>query len=212
MGASRRTLYTILMLYAAAGAALLLLGREPAPVAGERFRRIPLEIAEWTGRDLRMDEQAIDIIQPDRMVFRNYTDGERVVNFYLGYYVDIDKSDLAHSPIVCYQAQGWGIRQQDTAELVPRGADGTVRFRRLLIEKGDHREIVYFWYQTRGYATDSLGLMRARLLLDQLTGKGSFNCFIRLSMIVPRDAGLDQDGPMRAFVNDIYPYVHELFE
>ncbi len=176
------------------------------PVSMQESIVLPQSIGQWVGHDITMNEKARKLIQPDAMVFRNYQYDNQSINLYLGCYGNMDRSDLAHSPLVCYQGQGWTIIGQTETSLALPANRTNINLNRLIIEKGGSREMVFFWFQTKGYLTAQLGNMRARLLWMKLKGGSSANCFIRVSTVINGSAQ-GEEQMLINFIQLIYPYL-----
>jgi len=80
----------------------------------------------------------------------------RVANVYVGYHASQvreegggSRENSIHPPAHCLPGSGWDIIHN---ELVPleEGPHRGTRVRRLLIARGDERQLVYYWYQSRG--------------------------------------------------------------
>ena len=121
----------------------------------------PSEINGWHSTDLVMEASALNLIQPDMFLFRNYTRENKNINVFIGYYETLDKSDLAHSPLICYPGSGWTIEEKRTIKLNIKGDD--IGFTQLKLKKGSRRDLVLFGYKTKGLMTGDL--IRARINL-----------------------------------------------
>jgi len=171
---------------------------------------LPINIAEWVGTDIVMDKTVFSMIQPDVLVFRDYKNKRgNIINVYIGYYHSMDKSDLAHSPLVCYPGQGWDVKDVDVREVGIDGFPGGIQVHPLVIEKGRDTDLVWYWYQTIGYSTASVGKMRIKLFLNKLKGRDTSNCFIRIS--IPIQNGNLEEGEkiLHGFIQEAYPSIYE---
>lgn len=126
---------------------------EPIPLKKE-LGAFPLQIDGWTGRVATMDEAMWDRVGGQAYRLVNYNKpGHLPVNFYTAYYEYQRKAgDFIHSPKLCLPGAGWYIKS-NRARTVPREASPSdfeqLRFNELVIEKGENRQLVYFWYQGR---------------------------------------------------------------
>lgn len=121
----------------------------------QTFETFPLVFEDW--RCSETGELTPDVISnlgvTDYMIcdFRNPSTGE-VANLYIGYHASQTRSvtggeTLIHPPEHCLPGSGWDIIQSDVvpAQWAPSGDA-----KRVVIAKGNHRNLVYFWYQSRG--------------------------------------------------------------
>jgi len=129
-------------------------------------QHFPLRFNGWRGADLTMSSDAISLIQPDMFLFRNYERDKNVINVFIGYYENLDKSDLAHSPLVCYAGGGWIIHDKKDIVLNVRGCD--LEFTQLEVKKGDIRNLVIYGYRDGKLTTGSLIKNDFYMQLDKL--------------------------------------------
>jgi EpsI family protein len=89
--------------------------------------------------------------------FRN-AESRELANVYVGYHVSQVREDgggeretSIHPPAHCLPGSGWDIIRRETVPLdMPGLPQGDAQVKRLMIAKGKARELVYYWYQSRG--------------------------------------------------------------
>jgi EpsI family protein len=80
------------------------------------------------------------------------------VEFYIGYHETQIREEgggagenSIHPPAHCLPGSGWDIVDNQTVELDVAGLPGSRRqVKRLMIARGQARQLVYYWYQSRG--------------------------------------------------------------
>ncbi len=148
---------------------------------------IPVTLGPWRGTDLPYNTRVFDnVLGADATIFREYQDinSSRAVQIYVAYYRTMEKSDLAHSPLVCYAGQGWEITERDTHE-IPLAAHNTIlRSTRLMLQNGNHQEIVLFWYQVGKKTFPTNTGQRMLLIFNKLLHRGQENIWVRVSIPV----------------------------
>ncbi len=60
------------------------------------------------------------------------------------------RENSIHPPAHCLPGSGWDIIDNQTVRLDLSGRDEQPRVKRLMIARGRHRQLVYYWYQSRG--------------------------------------------------------------
>jgi EpsI family protein len=97
--------------------------------------------------------------------------GGNVVNLYIAYYNSQRKGEAVHSPRSCLPGGGWQMRDfGQRSELPGVPVDGQpLRVNRTLIELGNQRELVYYWFQQRGRVIDNEFAVKWYLFWDALT-------------------------------------------
>jgi len=132
------------------------------PVIPERrsFDEFPIDIEEWTCRPETIDETVEKELGVTDYLLCNYLNEKKgwFATLYVGYHESQvreagggSKENSIHPPAHCLPGSGWSIVADDTVELdVPGVPQRETLVKRLKIAKGPHRQIVYYWYQSRG--------------------------------------------------------------
>jgi EpsI family protein len=165
-------------------------------------KTLPRLIEDWEGVDLPYDARIFEgVLGADATTFREYVDSgsARAVQTYLAYYRSMERSDLAHAPEVCYVGQGWEIVKTGRETLKLGDGAGTVRASRMLIAKGDRRELVLYWYQVKDRTFTGIAGERMQLIFNRMLGKPDENLW---------EEAL---STLSAFVSDVYPDTLALF-
>ena len=164
---------------------------------------LPMQIGEWSARDLPVDEQAYKILETRNLVLREYKRGEDKVFVYVIYSTDNRK--VSHPPEVCFE--GGGITITDKEKVPLELADGrTVAANRLLVEKAGLMNIVYYLYKAGTYYTDNYLKQQMYIALSRLRFKSLSGAMIRLSAEVRPEDGERSEESLRAFLKAISAY------
>ncbi len=156
-------------------------------VVARNLDRLPQKIGAYTSQPVAMSRAVVDELNTDVYLYRNYRDGERVINLYVGYYGTQKGGRTGHNPNACYPSSGWAIVKEEKVSLPVRLA-GTVRpvvITKLAVRKGEQELLVYHWYQSA--ASHILGdgiamnLHRFRQLIRKNRNDGAF---VRVSSAV----------------------------
>jgi len=177
---------------------------------------IPESIGRWRGVEVNFDRERLESWLGTRwMVFREYRDasGGANVTVYVAYYPNLEASDMAHEPEVCYPGQGWSIRSDTLSQL--RLSDGLVEAKRMVIEKGSMREVVYSWWQTEDRAVASNWSYHLDQVKRRLSGRGTSSLWVRVSAGCsgPENdlLGSDCDRAIAEFCSELYPLLKNYF-
>ena len=177
----------------AAGLALVLCAAT-IPLLGERvevtpdradLNGFPLSIKEWLGKKQRLEPIVLDSLQLDDYLLANYVDAanNRALNLYVAYYASQRKGQSAHSPRTCIPGGGWkitSITQHQVSGV--RFLDQPLTVNRTLIEKGENKQLVYYWFQQRGRNLTNEYLVKWYIFWDALTRRRTDGALVRLTM------------------------------
>jgi EpsI family protein len=129
--------------------------------ARESFESFPLTLGDWSCRAReRLDEQVeSNLGVTDYLVcgFQRGADASEVA-LYVGYHGSQvrkegggSNNNMIHPPAHCLPGSGWDIIDARFLSLDLPGLPGApARVNRLVVAKGDVRQIVVYWYQERG--------------------------------------------------------------
>jgi exosortase D (VPLPA-CTERM-specific) len=151
------------------------------------FADYPMQLGRWSGRTESMDGVYLDALKLDDYLLADYAgpDG-RSVNLYIAYYDSQRKGEAVHSPRSCLPGGGWQLEDfgQRTLEGI-RVAGKPLRVNRTLIELGDQRELVYYWFQQRGRVITNEFAVKWYLFWDALTRHRTDGALVRLIATLP---------------------------
>jgi len=172
----------------------------------------PTAIGEWRGQAAPdLDAVTLQVLGVDDYVSRIYAlSGEPVLSVYVGYYMSQRKGDTIHSPMNCLPGAGWTPVAAERTKVDTH--DGpAIDVNRVLIQKGDERQLALYWYQGRGRSVANEYWSKAFLVWDAATRHRTDGALIRvISPIRPSDpSGAVADERTRRFVAEMYPHLGE---
>ncbi len=164
-----------------------------APFAG-----FPMEINDWKGIPVQMDPREYDILGVEDYVLANfYRPDGIVINFYLGYYESQKQGDTIHSPKNCLPGAGWNIIESGTVRVEIPDRKQTVTLARLLLGKGSKRQVVLYWFHSRGRVISNEYMQKIWLVMDSIFRHRTDGSFVR--MVCP--VSTDESHAMKALTN-----------
>lgn len=192
----------------AAGASLALPKRVEATQARQDFQSFPLTVGEWQGKSERMEQVYLDALQLDDYLLADYSSTDRLpINLYVAYYATQRKGQSAHSPRTCIPGGGWKISSL-TQYQVPgvTTAAGPLQVNRTVIEMGEVRQLVYYWFAERGRDLTNEYLVKWYIFWDALTRNRTDGALVRLTIPVPPGMDLaEADKRLGAFAGTVVP-------
>ena len=146
-------------------------------------------IGPWTGRREALEPIYVDELMLDDYYLADFTRGaEPPINFYIAWYDTQRAGRSAHSPAACLPFGGWQIKSLTQRSLpgIRAGRDA-LRLNRVLIELGNQRQLVYYWFQQRGRVITNEYQVKWYLFWDALTRNRTDGSLVRLVVPVAPD-------------------------
>lgn len=168
----------------------------------------PLRFADFTGHTVPLEAVYLNQLKLDDYLLANFGDGKgQPVNLYVAYYQSQRKGEAVHSPRSCLPGGGWQLRDFGQRSLDGLTIDGLpLRVNRTLIELGDQRQLVYYWFQQRGRVITNEVAVKWFLFWDALTRHRTDGALVRVIVSIPpasNEAVADQR--LQQFVRLIAP-------
>lgn len=151
------------------------------------FVEFPMQLGEWRGRRDTLDGVYSDALKLDDYVLADYVGHSGPsVNLYIAYYNSQRKGEAVHSPRSCLPGGGWQLRDFNQRTLSDVKIDGqALRVNRTLIELGDQRQLVYYWFEQRGRIITNEFAVKWYLFWDALTRNRTDGALVRLITTLP---------------------------
>ncbi|MCK5889230.1 MAG: VPLPA-CTERM-specific exosortase XrtD, partial [Methylococcales bacterium] len=165
------------------------------------FPSFPDKLGGWNGTQSPMDSDVIDVLQVSDYILSDYSKPDSVpVNFYVAYYESQRKGVSPHSPRVCIPGGGWQISDISRIELAELPVN------RIVIKKGQSKQLVYYWFQQRGRMMSNEYYMKWYLFKDALLLNRTDGALVRVTTPVsPLESIEDADKRLVGFTQDLLP-------
>ncbi len=170
------------------------------------FNLFPMEIAGWRGSRDRLEDVYLDALKLSDYIVANYTDKDnKTVNFYVAYYDSQRKGVSAHSPKSCLPGGGWQIKEFGQIAIDGVTVAGKpLRVNRTVIQLGDVKQLVYYWFQQRGRIITNEYMVKWYLFWDALTRQRTDGSLVRLTALVPPEQDVaETDKFLQRFARDV---------
>jgi len=175
------------------------------------FSTFPKQIGEWVGKEDHFDKRIYDVVGVDDSFLCSYTisDG-RQVQLYIGFYRSQREGDLIHSPKHCMPGAGWNVIQASLEELIiPNHNPGQIKSIKLILQKGAQRQVVLYWFQSRGRFIASEYMQKIYLVIDSIIKHRTDGSFVRLIASVERDNEDEALKTIKDFAKLLIPILQE---
>lgn len=175
----------------------------PAPVAIERspFALFPRQLGEWSSRPMeRLDTGIAQALKADDYYGASFSrsPAEPSVEFFSAFYKDQTK-DGVHSPEICLPGSGWEIAKLERVDVAPEfGLSEPYRINRAIIQKGEARMLVYYWFEQHGRHVAWDFEAKFLLLWDGFTIRRTDGALVRLTTLIrPNETDAQAEARMR---------------
>jgi exosortase D (VPLPA-CTERM-specific) len=184
----------------------------PPPVR-QSFVSFPRDFADWSGREGQLEPAILKVLNATDYYIGDFsqTSEKSLVNLFVVYYGSLSKAGAIHSPRVCLPGSGWEFAsfEERNFDVLTPGVPGT--FNRVIVQKGNQRILMYYWFQQRERRTANEFSMKYYLLMDSLKKSRKDGALIRVftPILSGSEKGIsDADSRLRAFAHAIIPQLN----
>lgn len=176
----------------------------------KQYAEFPLQLEGWQGKADYLESNIIDTLKFSDYMISDYQghDGGSV-NFYSAYYASQKKGASAHSPRSCIPGGGWRITSLTQHKIDEAEMDGVpLEVNRLVIQKDEHKQLVYYWFQQRGRMVTNEYMMKLWLFWDSMNLHRTDGALMRLTTILKPGQDISiADKRLEEFSRSIAPLI-----
>ena len=170
--------------------------------------KIPLEIGDWKGEELVIEDDLYEALETKDIIIRRYTGSAGNPIFFTVVFSG-DKRHSFHPPELCYlggsQVKLLDKRQEQVA--LEEGKQITTN--KLVMKTGDTQMRAWYWFAASDRFVSSYYLQQVYLMLDALKGKSLNGALIRVS---GRGSPQLVESQVKTFIRQVYPYLDGVFK
>ena len=174
----------------------------------EPLASLPYELGDWTGTDVPMPQDVLDILGPGDFLQRFYQNtsvSQPYVDLFLAYFPSQRTGDTIHSPKHCLPGAGWLPIE---SRRIPISLPGrpTFEVNRYLMAKGDDRQLVLYWYWAHDRALASEYWAKFYLVADSIRLNRSDGSLVRvITPLLPGEAVDAAQQRLLSFAGNLVP-------
>jgi len=176
--------------------------------SGPALHSFPQSLGTWNGTDLPMDKDILEVLGPGDFLLRLYHDQENrqpPIDLLIAYFPSQRGGDTIHSPQHCLPGAGWTPVENRRIWLTTTG-HAPFRVNRYLIQNGDDRRVVLYWYWAHDRGVASEYWAKFFLVADSIRMNRTDGALVR--MTTPMDVGETADSAVQRllpFANSVMP-------
>ncbi len=173
---------TILILGITAGLTIML-SRAPEMVQCQDIRAFPQIIAEWSGKDIPLEESVYEILETRNVLCREYSINPQSSTEKTPVYLTIIYSEnnrkVSHPPEVCYSGSGTEI--MDKSEITINTSSENIKATKFIAKKNRKKEMVLYWYLAGNEFTTDYIKQQLKIAFKQAQNKKAGGALIKIS-------------------------------
>ena len=174
--------------------------------ARREFIDWPMIGGVWTGQREPLTPEELRALHLDDYLLATYSRSptDMPVGLYMAYYAKQEPGSSTHSPLVCLPGSGWKIGKVEPRALpYPSAQGGPLSVNRAIIQKGESKLLVYFWYREQGADLTSTAQIKWNMVKRMMSDRRSDGALIRLITPVSETGGLaEADARLTAFLGE----------
>ncbi len=164
---------------------------EPAQVERADFDVFPRQLKSWTGTVSTLEPDIERVLAADDYYTASYVspDAAANVDFFVAYYDKLTEGSGIHSPEVCLPTGGWEVFdiEPHRVDLAPEAGVAPFEVNRAIIQKGESRMLVYYWFEQRGRRMINDFVAKGYTVYDSLTMGRTDGALVRLVTAMGRN-------------------------
>ena len=181
-------------------------GRQEIIPDRKKFVEFPTKISNWEAKEESLGKDVETFLGVDDYLLADYKNIEKgAVNFYVAYYASQRKGVSPHSPQVCMPGGGWVISSINRIALDIAGKKDFY-VNRTVINKDNHRQVVYYWFEQRGRHIANEYYMKWYLLTDAINRNRTDGALVRVTTYLrPTESEAVADVRIQSFLHESLP-------
>src|SRR5687767_6092633 len=155
-----------------------------AHVDRKPLKDFPEQVGDWrkSQPDQILDDATLAVLRASDYLLREYrtADGQSA-NFYVGYYASQREGATYHSPLNCLPGSGWTLSAPAKA-MIPLPDGSQFAANKYVIENGEYRSLMLYWYQGRGRQVASEYWGKVYTVIDSVRLRRSDGAMVRVTV------------------------------
>lgn len=164
------------------------------------FALFPRQLGDWRqlGQADVLEAQIASALKADDYHSVNLVNPDTVasVGLFTAWYADQSKGGV-HSPEICLPSSGWEIAWLERSDIAAEmGAPTPFKINKAIIQKGETRMMVYYWFDQKGRKVAWDFAAKLYLIVDSVTTGRADGAIVRLTTLIGRGES-DADAEAR---------------
>jgi EpsI family protein len=172
----------------------------------------PAQFGEWRlAQEGVIEQETLDVLRADDVVTRTFTESGtgRFANLFVAYFKTQRTGQAPHSPKNCLPGSGWAPSTSDMIPIPVSGQEAPLRVNRYIVQMGEQKSVVLYWYQTPKRVIASEFEAKYYLVLDSIRYGRSDTALVRV--VTPVVNG-DEDAATKTAIRFVQSFFTPLRE
>ena len=176
----------------------------------QTLESFPRQLGPWTGTDVPIDKEVLDVLKPSDYLHRDYEKDESEqaqpnINLFIAYFRSQRTGDTIHSPQDCLPGAGWTPIENSRITLSVAG-HAPFPANRYIIAMGDSRDVVLYWYWAHDRGVASEYSAKYYLIADSIRIHRSDGSLVRIiSPMLPGETPAAAERRLLPFTSSVVP-------
>lgn len=169
--------------------------------------QLSTQIAGWSGTDMKIDQQSLDILGSGQFLSRTYNreNSPATIGLFIAYFQTQRTGSTIHSPKNCLPGAGWYFDSSKYVDIVDSKGK-THHVGEYVITNGDFKDFVIYWYFAHGRSVANEYKAKFYLVADAMRTNRTDGSLIRvLTPIVPGESMQDAKVRAEGFTQHLMP-------
>ena len=180
--------------------------------AARPLKESPAQFGDWRlAQEGVIEQETLDVLRADDVVTRTFAESGtgRFANLFVAYFKTQRTGQAPHSPKNCLPGSGWAPSTSDMIPIPVSGQEAPLRVNRYIVQMGERKSVVLYWYQTPKRVIASEFEAKYYLVLDSIRYGRSDTALVRV--VTPVVNG-DEDAATKAGMRFVQSFFTPLRE
>ncbi|MEZ5357359.1 MAG: EpsI family protein [Candidatus Zixiibacteriota bacterium] len=205
-GSAKKAVIAIIIIVVFGGFGTFLSYSQVLPDKGPDFSAVPFDLDGYYGTEHRFDDYAYDILRADTTTLRMYRDNDNTTYWlFMAYFSSQKYGSQIHSPKHCLPGGGYRIETIEPFTIELNDGKALV-VNRLLISSPRRKELMLYWFETRGGVISSEFGLKFDLMRNAMLLRPTDATICRITLPLSLSASFDEatDKAVK-FIREFYP-------
>jgi EpsI family protein len=143
----------------------------------------PAQFGDWKlATEGVVEQETLEVLRADDVMTRVYAESGtgRAASLFVAYFKTQRTGQAPHSPKNCLPGSGWAPSTSDVIPIAVRGQEAPLRVNRYIVQRGEEKSVVLYWYQTPKRVIASEYDAKFYLVLDSIRYHRSDTALVRV--------------------------------